>query len=160
MSKEYLFDFYLFHAYSKLGGFLVNILGLAVAFVGIFRYIKGKSSPLGCVLYLLAAFAFLAYTPITLKIRAARAMKIVDAYRKPMDMIFSEEDGITTVQGEKKHQYSWDQILRGVVTPKTIALYISSEDALVIPKVDFGKSFQPIFLMITRHLGAGRMRIR
>lgn len=36
MTKEALFDFLLFHAYSKLGGFLVNVLGLAVAFMGIF----------------------------------------------------------------------------------------------------------------------------
>ena len=38
MTKEALYDFLLFHAYSKFSGFLVNILGLAVAFMGIFSY--------------------------------------------------------------------------------------------------------------------------
>lgn len=33
MTKEALYDFLLFHAYSKFSGFLVNILGLAVAFI-------------------------------------------------------------------------------------------------------------------------------
>ena len=32
MTKEALYDFLLFHAYSKFSGFLVNILGLAVAY--------------------------------------------------------------------------------------------------------------------------------
>lgn len=39
MTKEALFDFLLFHAYSKFSGFLVNILGLAVAFMGIILYV-------------------------------------------------------------------------------------------------------------------------
>ena len=37
MTKEALFDFLLFHAYSKFSGFLVNILGLAVAFMEVER---------------------------------------------------------------------------------------------------------------------------
>ena len=44
MTKEALFDFLLFHAYSKFSGFLVNILGLAVAFMGIILYISDKAS--------------------------------------------------------------------------------------------------------------------
>ena len=38
MTKEALYDFLLFHAYSKFSGFLVNILGLAIIFLGIFSY--------------------------------------------------------------------------------------------------------------------------
>ena len=33
MTKEALYDFLLFHAYSKFSGFLVNILGLAIVFI-------------------------------------------------------------------------------------------------------------------------------
>ena len=38
MTKEALYDFLLFHAYPKFSGFLVNILGLAIVFMGIFSY--------------------------------------------------------------------------------------------------------------------------
>ena len=47
MTKEALYDFLLFHAYSKFSGFLVNILGLAVAFMGIFSYTTGRVSGIG-----------------------------------------------------------------------------------------------------------------
>lgn len=61
MTKEALFDFLLFHAYSKLGGFLVNVLGLAVAFMGIFLYVSGNTTGLGASCYLGASVLFLAY---------------------------------------------------------------------------------------------------
>ncbi len=35
MTDTYLFDFTLYHTYSKLAGFLTNILGAAIAFMGI-----------------------------------------------------------------------------------------------------------------------------
>ena len=50
MTKEALYDFLLFHAYSKFSGFLVNILGLAVAFMGIFSYTTGRVSGIGAAL--------------------------------------------------------------------------------------------------------------
>ena len=43
MTKEALYDFLLFHAYSKFSGFLINILGLAVAFSGIWLYVAGQT---------------------------------------------------------------------------------------------------------------------
>lgn len=63
MTKEALYDFLLFHAYSKFSGFLANILGLAVAFMGIFSYTTGRVSSIGAVLYLVAAAIFLGGTP-------------------------------------------------------------------------------------------------
>lgn len=47
MTKEALYDFLLFHAYSKFSGFLVNILGLAIIFLGIFSYTTGKVNGAG-----------------------------------------------------------------------------------------------------------------
>ncbi len=47
MTKEALYDFLLFHAYSKFSGFLVNILGLAIIFLGIFSYTTGKVNGIG-----------------------------------------------------------------------------------------------------------------
>ena len=49
MTKEALFDFLLFHAYSKFTGFLVNILGLAVAFMGIILYVTDRTGTVNLV---------------------------------------------------------------------------------------------------------------
>ncbi len=159
MTKEYLFDFFLYHAYSKLSGFLVNVLGLTVFIIGAVSYGGGRISPLECALYLIFALILLCYTPVTLKIRAAKAVETMPIYKDPLDMTFSDEEGIVTGDGEEKKITPWDKVVKAAVTPKTIAVYISEEEAIVIPKADFGEHFQPIFMMIARHLGRKKMRL-
>lgn len=63
MTADYLFDFTLYHTYSKFAGFLTNVLGLAIAFMGIIMMVMGKIHGVQLVVYLLAAAAFIAYTP-------------------------------------------------------------------------------------------------
>ena len=43
MTDKYLFDFTLYHTYSKFAGFLTNVLGAAIAFMGIIMWIMGKA---------------------------------------------------------------------------------------------------------------------
>lgn len=160
MTKEALFDFLLFHAYSKLGGFLVNVLGLAVAFVGIFLYVNGKTGGVNVALYLCASFAFLAYTPLQFKARAAKQVQVNPEYNRPVEYTFSEENGILLEWDGETRQYPWEKIQRAVVTPKTIGIYYDEERALIIPKQDFGEQFSEIFQMIARHLGMRNVRLR
>lgn len=160
MTKEALYDFLLFHAYSKLGGFLVNVLGLAVAFMGIIMYVSGKTGAIGVFSYLCASFVFLAYTPIQLKLRAAKQIQVNPEYSGSVEYTFSEEEGILAEWDGGKKAYPWEEVLRAVVTPKTIGIYYEEERALIIPKGDFGEQFGEIFQMIARHLGMRRMRMR
>ena len=76
MTKEALYDFLLFHAYSKFSGFLVNILGLAIVFMGIFSYTTGRVNGIGAALYLAAAVLFLGATPFQLKMRAKKQVVV------------------------------------------------------------------------------------
>ena len=55
MTDTYLFDFTLYHTYSKLTGFLTNILGAAIAFMGIIMLVMGKIKPVQIIFYLVAA---------------------------------------------------------------------------------------------------------
>lgn len=160
MTKEFLYDFLLFHAYSKFSGFLINILGLAIAFVGVFMYVSGKTGPVSVVFYLAASVIFLGSMPFQLKARAKKQAEINPEYCNPVEYTFSEEEGITAAFGENEKNYQWEQIQRAVVTPKTIGIYYEDERALIIPKQDFGEQFADIFQMIARHLGMNRMRIR
>ena len=72
MTQEALFDFFLYHAYSKLSGFLQNLLGFAVFFLGVFSYVTGRTNGIGCFFYILAAVCFLGYTPFLLKRKGRR----------------------------------------------------------------------------------------
>lgn len=119
MTKEALYDFLLFHAYSKFSGFLVNILGLAVAFMGIFSYTTGRVSGIGAALYLVAAVIFLGGIPFQLKMRAKTGCCNRE-YNAPVEYTFSEK-GITLEQNGESKTYEWEQIERAVVTPKTIS---------------------------------------
>ncbi|SKB45528.1 YcxB-like protein [Lachnospiraceae bacterium] len=159
MTKESLYDFFLYHAYSKLSGFLVNVLGLSVFFIGAFSYGTGKIGGAVCGLYVVFSLILLCYTPVSLKLRAANAVKRVPYYQEPIDMTFSDTDGIVRSQGGKQTVTSWDKVVKAAVTPKTIAVYISEEEAIVIPKTDFGDSFNAIFMMIARQLGRQKMRL-
>ena len=55
MTYTYLFDFTLYHTYSKLTGFLTNILVAAIAFMGIIMLVMGKIKPVQIIFYLVAA---------------------------------------------------------------------------------------------------------
>lgn len=160
MTKENLYDFLLFHAYSKFSGFLINILGMAVAFMGVYMYTAGKTTAVGVTFYLISAALFLGYTPFLLKRRAKQQVEVNPEYCQPIDYTFCEENGITAAWDGEERSYSWEQIQRAVVTPKTIGIYYEEERALIIPKTDFGEQFLDIFQMIARHLGMNNVRMR
>lgn len=158
MTKEALFDFLLFHAYSKFTGFLINILGLAIAFMGIILYVTGRTGPVQAALYIAAAFIFLGYAPIQLKLRAKKQVQQNADYSCPVDYSFSEEGIVAERDGSVK-EYAWETIQKAVVTPKTIGIYYEGERALIIPKEDFGNKFVSIFQMIAFHLGRGKVQM-
>lgn len=159
MTKEALYDFLLFHAYSKFSGFLVNILGLAVVFMGIFSYTTGRVNGTGAALYLAAAALFLGSTPVQLKLRAKKQVVVNREYNAPAEYTFSEK-GIVLEQNGESRTYEWSQIERAVVTPKTIGIYYAPESAMILPKEDFGDQFVPIFTTIATQLGQSKVRMR
>ena len=148
MTKEALYDFLLFHAYSKFSGFLV-----------IFSYTTGRVNGIGAALYLAAAVLFLGATPFQLKMRAKKQVVVNREYNAPADYTFSEK-GITIEQNGESKTYEWEHIERAVVTPKTIGIYYAPECAMILPKEDFGDQFVPIFTIIATQLGQSKVRMR
>ena len=152
MTKETLYDFLLYHAYSKFSGFLINILGFAIIFMGVFSYVSGRTGAIGVVLYLIAAAAFIGYTPLQLNLRAKKQVQVNPEYKGPVEYTFSDEDGITAQwEGGNRH-VEWADVKRAVVAPKTIGVYYGKDQAFILPKKDFGDEFLPIYQMIVRHL--------
>lgn len=151
MTKEALFDFLLFHTYSKFNGFLVNILGSGIAFMGIILYSGGKTTIGGLGVYLAAAILFLSYIPFLLKVRANKQVKENSEYCNPVDYTFSAE-GIKVESHDSIENFLWEQIDRAVVTPKTIGIYYGEDKAMILPKEDFGDQFSPIYTTIASQL--------
>lgn len=158
MTKELLFDFLLYHTYSKASGFLVNMLGLGVGVVGAVMQAMGKIGTEKLALYLLVAVAFLVYTPLLLRRRAKIQMQTNPEYRDERTYIFSEK-GIFVLQNGKETEYEWGRIERTVTTPKTIGIYYGKDQAFIIPKEAFGDRFVPVMQMVVCHIGLNKVRL-
>lgn len=159
MTDTYLFDFTLYHTYSKLAGFLTNILVAAIAFMGIIMLVMGKIKPVQIIFYLVAAVVFIVYTPLLLKYRSKKQVKRIERYHVPNEMTFNDE-GIQVEFADKKETYEWEQIQKVVTTPKTIGFYYETEKTLIVPKPDFGDKFVPILTLATKKLGPARVHLR
>ncbi len=92
MTKEALYDFLLFHAYSKFSGFLVNILGLAVAFMGILPYTTGRVSGIGAALSVVGSGNIPGGTPFQLKMRAKKQVVVNREYNAPVEYSFPKRN--------------------------------------------------------------------
>lgn len=159
MTEQYLFDFTLYHTYSKFSGFLTNILGLAIAFMGIIMFIAKKTELFHVPFYLLAAIIFIGYTPVLLRYRAKNQVTSIEKYRVSNELLFNEE-GIIVSYAENEEKYTWEQIQKVVTTPKTIGFYYGAEQAIIVPKADFGDKFVPIMTMTAQKLGPGKVHFR
>ena len=155
MTDTYLFDFTLYHTYSKLAGFLTNILVAAIAFMGIIMLVMGKIKPVQIIFYLAAAVVFIVYTPLLLKYRSKKQVKRIERYHVPNEMTFNDE-GIQVEFADKKETYEWEQIQKVVTTPKTIGFYYETEKELIVPKPDFGDKFVPILTLATKKTRTGQ----
>lgn len=159
MTEQSLFDFMLFHTYSKFAGFLTNVLGLAVAFMGIILFVMQKASILQLLMYLLGAAAFIGFTPIQLRFRAKKQMQTNREYKEECGYLFQEEN-LTRVQGKKETVFEWSQIKKVVSTPKTIGFYYEKDCALIIPKECFGNRFASIMQIVVKKVDPSKIMIR
>ena len=159
LTKGQLFDFLLYHTFSKGSGFLVNMLGMCVIILGAVMQFVGKIEFRQFVLYVIVGVVVLGYTPLLLRHRAKKQMEVNPEYRDPREYVFSEEDGIIVVQNGQETKYEWSQIQRTVTTPKTIGIYYEKERAFIIPKEAFGDRFVPVMQMVVQHIGLNNVRL-
>lgn len=159
MTEDMLYDFMLFHTYSKFAGFLANILGMAVIFMGIIMFATGKNTAWQLVFYIVAGIAFLGFTPLQLKFRARKQLKINPEYREICTYLFGE-DGITAIRDGKTKVYEWASIQKIVATPKTIGYYYDENQVIIIPKHAYGKRFTAVMNIVMAHVPRGVVKIR
>jgi len=159
LSEKTLFDFLLFHTYSKLAGFLTNVLGTGVGFMGIILLITGKATVMNCLFYFIAAIAFLSFTPLQLRFRAKKAFASMPRYHNEQPYTFDER-GICVGKGDGKKCYDWSQVRKVVATPKTIGYYYTDDDALIIPKEDFNDAFLAIMRLTVENVPPQNIKMK
>lgn len=158
LTREHLFDFLLYHTFSKASGFLVNMLGMCLIVLGAVMQFVGRIEFVQFVLYVIVGVVVLAYTPVQLKFRAKKQMEVNPEYRDPREYTFSDE-GICVAQNGEEKTYDWSKIQRTVTTPKTIGIYYGKDLAFIIPKEAFGDRFVPVMQMVVQHIGLNNVRL-
>lgn len=158
MKTEFIYDLLLFHTYSRLSGFLVNLLGLMVIMAGGFLLKRGEIRLLQTFLYLACGLAVLCFTPFCLKLQARKLMR---QPRYGSSIVYGfDEHGIEETVGDSVNFYTWNHVERAVSTPKDIAFYTNEASALVLPKESFGNNFIPIMKLVTGNMTGDQIFIR
>ena len=151
LTEDTLYDFILFHTYSRFSGFITNILGLAVAFMGIILIVTKKTDFLGFSYYIVAAAAFLCFTPLRIKLNTRKLLQKNDSFREPCEYCFCDE-GIKKIQSGAETLYSWESVQKIVATPKTIGIYLTTDEALIVPKFAFENRFMNVMQIVAQHV--------
>lgn len=148
MTPELLYDFTLYHTYSRFTGFLSIVLAFAVAIIGLIRVFTGTAPASMMAFYGAAAFLFIAYTPLTLKLRAKKQVQEIDRYREEVHYVFDPAEGITAEFGGRTEFIPWERCEKVVSAPKNIGIYYGKDLAVILPKAQFGDRFQEIMTVI------------
>ncbi|MGL5260676.1 MAG: YcxB family protein [Lachnospiraceae bacterium] len=159
MTHNALYDFLLYHTYSKFTGFLTNVLGMAVVFMGIIMFFIREITIIYLLFYILAGIAFLSYTPLLLWFRAKKQVEKNPEFIESVEYIFAD-DGIEEVRNQSSRNYAWEEIEKIVSTPKTIGIYYGEEQAMIFPKESFGTQFNSIMKIIIEHIPRDKVKIR
>ena len=148
MTPDLLYDFTLYHTYSTFSGFMCIILAFAVAIIGLIRVFSGQAHPHMIAFYGAAALLFLAYTPLTLKIRSKSQVRDIEKYRERVEYIFDPAKGIIMNYGDKSEFIPWEKCIKVVSSPKNMGIYYGKNEALILPKVQFGDDFTEIMTVV------------
>ena len=158
MKSEYIYDTLLYHVYSRLSGFLINMTGLTLLIMGGLWLRSGRLTPLQAAGYLLMGAAVLVYTPLSLRIRAGRMMA-EPKYREEIRYQFDHSGILEEISGNTV-RYDWTQVERAVATPKNIVFYMQESSVLVFPKAFLQTDFMDLMKLIIANMTREQVYIR
>lgn len=159
MQAKYIYDLLLFHTYSQLSGFLINVLGLAVIVLGGLMLGTDQIRLYQAFIYVLAGILFLSYTPFTLKQKAKKLMRS-ERYQEEIRYEFDQGGIHECFKNGLENTYAWDTVEKAIATPKDIAFYVGGTEALIVPKECFGTNFMPVMKLIVQNLTRDKIYIR
>lgn len=158
MKSEYIYDMLLYHMYSQLSGFLINMTGLTLLIMGGMWLKSGKLTPVHAAGYLLMGVAVLIYTPFSLKAKANKMMK-EPKYQEEIPYQFDCAGVLEQISGNEV-RYEWSQVERAVATPKNIVFYMEGSTVLVFPKEFFQADFMAFVKLIVANMSREQVYIR
>ena len=157
MTEKYMYDFMLYHTYTRVSGILGAVLGVVGLVVGIQALLGGDTS--SALMGFVIAVLFLVVTPRSMKARAKAQVSQTEMFQKPLEYELNET-GVIVRQEEQEAVNEWSQIAKAVSTQKCVILYLTRIRALVLPKECMGEQYEAALQMIHTHMPASKVKIR
>ena len=145
-----LYDFLMYHNYSKISNLIANIVGALVLIGGIVN---------SHVMFIICGAILLFYMPISLFMKAKQQQLASPAFKKPLHYKLSEEGVFVSQDGQEEMQ-KWDDMYKAVSTPKSIILYTTRVNACIFPRKDLGTDVPKLMEIISTNMDPKKVKIR
>ena len=157
MTEKYMYDFFLYNAYTSISGLLGPILGVVALMMAINSYLDAGVT--AAMPGLLVAILFLVISPIQLKSRAKMQVQQSEMFKKPLEYEFNET-GVVVRQDDLEAVNEWGDFAKAVSTQKSVILYLNRVRALIFPKECMGEQYEEVMKMIHTHMPPSKVIIR
>lgn len=145
-----LYDFLMYHNYSKMANLIANI-------VGAFILIGGAVN--GSIPFLICGAVILLYMPISLALKAKQQQLASPAFKKPLHYRLTEE-GVIVSQDGQEELIKWEDMYKAVSTQKSIVLYTTRINAFIFPRKDLGTDIPKLIEIISVNMDSKKVKIR
>lgn len=157
MTEKAMYDFLLYHTYTKVSGMVGVIFGFLMFLFGVKQVAEGQAET--SVFFFFLAFFFLVFTPVILRKRAKEQVKHTSMFQEPIHYELTDK-GVAVSQGEQKTLNKWKDFERAVATNQSIILYVTRMRALIFPRKDLGEQYTAAVQVISTHMPPNKVKIR
>lgn len=159
MTTKDLYKYNMRNAYTSMQGILSIICSALVVFVFIWKF--DSLTLLYKALFVVLAFAFLAYIPISLYIRSKQIVATTDVFKEPLTFIFEDEainlkSPVATEDDETI--LPWEDIYRVVRTKSLILIYTNRVSAYIIPREQIADKEEEIITTLKDKVDSFKLR--
>ena len=145
-----LYDFLMYHNYSKISNLIANIVGAIVLIGGIVN---------GHIPFLICGALLLLYMPVSLFMKAKQQQLASPAFKKPLHYRLTPE-GIFVSQDGQEEMQKWEDMCKAVSTPKSIIVYTTRVNACIFPRKDLGTGVVKLMEIISVNMDPKKVKIR
>ncbi|SFB21513.1 YcxB-like protein [Acetitomaculum ruminis DSM 5522] len=157
LSADDVYDFTMYHVYSKFSGIFSIILGILIIGLAVYTY---DTVSLGyTIIYLLVGVIFIAYNPVALKLKAKKQFTNNQALASNIHYIFDEK-GVHSTLANERADVEWVSIFKVVETRRNFLIYTTTINASIIPKSQLGETESQIRQILSKHLDTYQNRLK
>ena len=145
-----LYDFLMYHNYSKVANLIANVVVALVLTGGIVNV---------HIPFIICGAVLLLYMPISLFMKAKQQQLASPAFKKPLHYRMNEEGVFVSQDGQEEMQ-EWGNMYKAVSTPKSIILYTTRVNAFIFPRKDLGANVPKLMEIISINMDPKKVKIR